>query len=350
MFNIIGSADPKYLAATDLLVGDMSNINYEFLLFNRPIVLLANKWIKRNFPDIGPKIDQENLKVTIEKSLQIPNDYEVSRRFWLERTISIKENSASQRYIDIILEQSGIVNPEFIFVWGDAVRKTNIEPLVNEVISRGLQYLFIKNKREVKYNDKNSVIIVAAHYIDLWPDVPGYKVHIDHDLKGVATANIKYAVFEYKRNNYFPHINLHIVAGEAGDKRTKFVLGPLADRTVIGGYPKGDDLIRLNTLKNKKQVFKELGNKESNPLITYAPAGQIDFMKPGGSLNNNIIKEFEKLSSSGKYNVLVKIKYKKTAQFRVKQILKKTNIFQRKIIDNGSSWNFIYNQIINNAG
>jgi len=196
VFNIKGSADPKYLAATDLLVGDMSNINYEFLLFDRPIVLLANKWVKRNFPDIGPKTDLENLKDTIENSFRNPNDYEVSRRLWRERTISIEKNSASHRYIDVILKKAGIVNPEFIFVWGDAVRKTNLEPLVNEVISRGLHCLFIKKKREVTYNDKNSVIIVAAHYIDLWSDVPGFKVHIDHDLKGVASANIEYAKFE----------------------------------------------------------------------------------------------------------------------------------------------------------
>jgi len=46
MYNIIGSADAKYLAATDILIGDMSNINYEFLLFNKPIILIDNKSIK----------------------------------------------------------------------------------------------------------------------------------------------------------------------------------------------------------------------------------------------------------------------------------------------------------------
>jgi len=348
MFKIIGSADPKYLAATDLLVGDMSNINYEFLLFDRPIVLLANDWVKRNFPDIGPKTDLENLISTIEKSFRNPNEFEGSRNFWRKRSISIERNSASHRYIDIILKKCGIVNPEFIFIWGDAVRKTNLEPLVNEVISRGLHCSFIKKKREVTYNNKNNIIIVAAHYIDLWPDVPGFKVHIDHDLKGIATANIEYAIFEYKKDNYFPHIDLHITAGEAGAIRTKLVLGPLANRIVIGGYPKGDDLMRLNNSKNKKKVYQELEFEENLPLITYAPAGQIDFMKPGGSLNNDVIREFEKLSSLDKYNVLVKVKYNKTVQDSIKQILKKTNIHRRKIIDDGSTWNLIFNQIVNN--
>ena len=276
MFKIVGSAAPKYLAATDLLVGDMSNINYEFLLFDRPIVLLANDWVKRNFPDIGPKTDIENLISTIEKSFRNPNDFKDSRRLWREKTISIERNSASHRYIDIILKKSGIVNPEFIFIGGgDAVRKTNLEPLVNEVVSRGLPCLFIRKKHEVTFNNKNNLIIIAAHYIDLWPDIPGFKVHIDHDLKGIATANIEYAVMEYKRDNYFPHINLHITAGEAGTLRTKFVLGPLANRIVIGGYPKGDDFMKLNNCKNKKKVYATASIESETSQTTASPAGSI---------------------------------------------------------------------------
>ena len=55
MYVRIGSPDPKYLAATDVLIGDMSNINYEFLLLDRPIILIANNWLKDTFPDIGQK-------------------------------------------------------------------------------------------------------------------------------------------------------------------------------------------------------------------------------------------------------------------------------------------------------
>ena len=43
----VTSSDPKYIAAADILIGDMSDINYEYLLFNRPIILLANKWLKK---------------------------------------------------------------------------------------------------------------------------------------------------------------------------------------------------------------------------------------------------------------------------------------------------------------
>ena len=34
MFKVVSSPHPKYLAATDILIGDMSNINYEFLLLD----------------------------------------------------------------------------------------------------------------------------------------------------------------------------------------------------------------------------------------------------------------------------------------------------------------------------
>ena len=67
-FKIIHSPDEKYLAATDLLIGDMSDINYEFLIFNRPIILLANKWVKKNWPDIGYKLDEENSDEFLEKN------------------------------------------------------------------------------------------------------------------------------------------------------------------------------------------------------------------------------------------------------------------------------------------
>ena len=84
------------------------------------------------------------------------------------------------------------------------------------------------------------------------------------------------------------------------------------------------------------------------PLVIYTPAGQMDFMKPGGSLKPSVNREFEKFSALDKYNVLVKVKYNKTVQDSIKQILKKTNIHRRKIIDDGSTWNLIFNQIVNN--
>jgi len=59
---LIGSPALTYLAATDILIGDMSDVNYEFLLFDRPIIILANRWVNENFPDIGIKTDITGIR------------------------------------------------------------------------------------------------------------------------------------------------------------------------------------------------------------------------------------------------------------------------------------------------
>ena len=104
-------------------------------------------------------------------------------------------------------------------------------------------------------------------------------------------------------------IDLYITAGEIGSEFTKLVLGPNADRAVIGGYPKADELIRFNTERNRNAVFKELGFDTLKPLITYAPAAEESYKKPGGSLSPTVLKELQKLASENSYNILVKLKY-----------------------------------------
>lgn len=256
-YKLIGSSEPKYLAATDILIGDMSNTNYEFLLYDRPVILLANDWLRKNFPDIGIKTDLNGLPAGIERSLRDPDEFKEQRRNWLKKTIFKPDSPASKRYINIIIEKSGIVNPSMVFIHGnDPVRKTNLIPLVEEAKKRGIVNSFVAKVDQEA--EKDGTIYVAAHFIDLNIE-KGYKVHIDHDLKGVATANLKYAIWDYKRNSFFSHINLHITPGEAGDRRTKLVLGPFSNRTCIGGYPKGDHLLQLNTDENKKMLYKELG-------------------------------------------------------------------------------------------
>lgn len=81
-YKIIGSAEPKYLAVTDILIGDMSNVNYEFLFYDRPIILLANDWLRENFPDIGIKTDLYGLEEAIERSLKNPDEFKEPRKFW----------------------------------------------------------------------------------------------------------------------------------------------------------------------------------------------------------------------------------------------------------------------------
>ena len=303
----IGSAQPKYLAATDIFIGDMSNTNYEFLLFDRPVILLANQWLRKNFPDIGVKTDLTGLEDAIERSLGNPLEYREQREYWLQKTIYKPDGSSSKRCIDIMLEKSRINNPNFVFIHGGdrVVRKTNLEPLVKDAKKRGITTSFVS---AFKNRGQSDVIYVAAHVVDL--DISGgYKVHFDHDLRGEATTNIDWAINYYAKHDYFPLIDLHVAAGDVGDERTKAVLGPLSDRTVIAGYPKADDFIRLNTEENKKSVYRELGFDISKPLITYAPAAKESYMKPGGSLSKETINKLREIASRYDYNLLIKLKY-----------------------------------------
>ncbi|RJQ24789.1 hypothetical protein C4565_09265 [Candidatus Parcubacteria bacterium] len=345
MLKMLGSAEPKYLAATDILVGDMSNVNYEFLLYDRPIILLANSWVKNNFPDIGIKTDLTNLSKAVSRSLSFPDEYQQQRQMWLKRTIERPPGGPSKAIIDIILERAGIVDPIFVFMHGNnSVRKTNIRPLIEEVSNRKIAFATIGKKKQlmgvVKKSDPSS-ILVAAHFEDLWPDVPGYKVHIDHDLKGLATANLEYAFWDYARHHHFPHINLHITAGIAGDRRTKLVLGPFEDRTCIGGYPKADHFLQCNNLVNKRDVYQELGFSIDKPLVTYAPAGEKSFMKPGGSLSKETLQHFTALAGNEDFHVLLKFKYKQSLIFQAKQVAKKAYPFRRVINDFGRKWAII---------
>ncbi len=310
-FSIIGGADAKYLAATDILIGDMSNVNYEFLLYDRPVILLANDWVRNHFPEIGIKTDLHGLEAAIYRSLDNPREFEQKRDLWLKRTIhKPHQKGASKRYIDIMLENSGYQNPYFVLVHGnDTVRKTNIIPLAGELDLRNFNYIIADKLDQEIISRNKEVIVVAAHFKDLNDNLNGFNVHIDHDLKGKATANISYAIKDYKNNGYFPQINLHITPGEVGDRRTKYVLGPNSDRTVIGGYPKADDLLRLDNFQNKAEVYKELGFDLGIPLITYAPAGERSYMKPGGSLSEDVLVFLEDLSQKAIFHTLVKKKY-----------------------------------------
>jgi len=320
-FVFIGSSDPRFLCATDLLIGDMSDINYEFLLFDRPIILIANDWLEKNFPNIGMKTNLERLKDDILVSLHDKTLYQAERKKLLDYTISITDEKASKRYIDIMIQRSGIENPEFIFNDGNnEVRKTNLIPLYNEVKKRETfgnlivsipEGMSVENAKDylTQVHEPKKIILVGAHFRDLPEDLPGYKVHIDHALKGKGTTNLQINYKEYEEKNHHPHIDLHICAGKAGENRTKWLLQQYTDRTAIGGYPKGDDLLRLNTKENKNAVYEELGLEKGIPLITYAPAGELSDMKPGGSLCAEVINKLKEISIHIEAHIFVKLKY-----------------------------------------
>jgi hypothetical protein len=302
----IGSADPKYLSATDILIGDMSDTNYEFLLFDRPIIQLANEWLRENFPDIGIKTDLEGLEDAIYRSIEYPDEFREQREYWLAKTIHQPDGHSARRVLDTITQHSGIAVPKFVFIHGDnSVRKTNLDPLMREAMQAKINADCVTRVDHTQ--DPTDTIFVAAHFADL--DIPGgYKVHLDHGLKGQGTANVEMSFRDYQNNDFFPHINLHITAGEVGQERTQWLIGPHSDRAVIGGYPKADDLLCLNTESNKQQVYAELRLERDGLLITYAPAGRESYEKPGGSYRLDVIHKLKEIAARSEHNFLVKLK------------------------------------------
>jgi CDP-glycerol glycerophosphotransferase (TagB/SpsB family) len=351
-FAILGSAEPKYLAATDILIGDMSNINYEFLLFNRPVILLANDWIKKYFPDFGIKASIDDMEEAILRSIKNPNEFEKERKFWLDIAISNPENGASKKYIDIALEKSKFKNPRFVLLDGNnAVRKTNLDPLFNELKRRKLDVIMTAKLKDIKKRYEETIFI-GAHFDDLKKINYGYRIHIDHDLKAPSTANLAQAVKDYKNNKYFDNIQLHITTGTGGKQRTQFVLGKNKDRVVVGGYAKADDLISSNHPGIKAEICKELGFDVNKPLVTYAPAGPKKYMKPGGSYSETVLRKLKAMSESHPdFNLLVKIKYKKGAPISelINKQMKKAYSTYRTIrySDGGKEWEIIINNILN---
>lgn len=302
----ISSPHPKYLSSTDILIGDMSDINYEFLLLDKPLILLANDWVHNNWPDIGIKTNIDGIHDSIIESINKPNKYSSLRKIWLNKTIHKPYENASMRILDKVIKLSKFISPIIVIVDGNSeVRRSNLMPLYNEALERNLKVIYQNLPKKI--NNSNEVIYFGVHFEDLIIQT-GFKVHLDHGLKGKGAANVQLSIKDYKKHNYFPLIDLHITAGSVGDKRTKMQLGPNHKRTQIGGYPKADIINSLNNYKTRNNVCKELGFNPEYPIITYAPAGPLSNEKPGGSLNSNVLTKLEEISNFNKYNILIKLK------------------------------------------
>ena len=321
----VSSPDPKYLSSTDILIGDMSDINYEFLLLDKPLILLANEWIHNNWPDIGVKTNINGLNDAIIESNNNPNKYSSSRKIWLNKTIYQPYENASLRILDKVIKLSKFRNPILVIVDGNSeVRRSNLISLYNEALSRNMKVIYQNFPKKI--NISNEVIYLAVHFEDLIIK-SGFNVHLDHGLKGKGAANVQLSIEDYKKNNYFPLIDLHITAGSVGDERTKMQLGPNHHRTWIGGYPKADTINFSNTKTNRNIVCTELGFNPEFPIITYASTGPLSDEKPGGSLNPNVLAELKRISEYNNYNVLIKLKNSKKSFFKKLNgfVLKKIN-------------------------
>jgi len=304
------SSDPKYLAGTDILIGDMSDINYEFLLFNRPIILLANNWLKINFPDIGIKTDLNGLPNAIDRCIKCPDEFEYNRKYWLKKTINKPFKNGSKLILDIIIKKAGLDDPVIILIHGNSsVRKTNLKSIYEEGLKNNYN---IEMTGSIKNKSSSNIIYVAVHFEDLKGIQDGFKVHLDHGLKGRGSDNVEFSSMDYKKNNYFPNIDIHITAGEEGFKRTKnHLLGPNKKRAIIGGYPKSQLLLKLNNMQNRLDVCNELNFNSDKLIVTYAPSGPLSDKKPGGSLSYKVLNTMNRISKNGDYNILVKLKNNK---------------------------------------
>ena len=315
----IGSPDPRFLAATDILIGDMSDINYEFLLFNRPVILLANDWLIRNFPDIGIKTDINGLEDAIRQSISNPKEFSEKRKYWLRRTIHRPGENSSSRVIDAILEHSLLKKPFIVILHGNSeVLKTHLEPLYMILKKRKIDCEYIDRYAENILNGKVNYIFISAHN-KLLNNIPfGYKVHIDHGVKGTGTTDLKELIIQYRKMNYCPNIDLHVTEGLVSFKKTKRILGPYSDRAILVGYPKSDVLLKLNGIKNKISVCKEFGFDSNKLLVTYAPAGKYSYpFKQGASLSNEVIKRLIDISfNNDNINILIKLKHPPLSFFK----------------------------------
>jgi len=325
-YKIIGSPNPKYLAATDVLIGDMSDINYEFLLFDRPIILLANKWLRKNFPDIGIKTDLNNLEFAIERSIANPKEFSEKRRYWLNKTMYKPDSNSSSRVIDAILKYSKISNPFIILIHGNnEVLKTHLDSLYRVIKEKNIEVDYIDFFNSDLYSNESNLICISASNSLLKDILYGYRVHIDHGVKGLGTTDLNGLIKQYKNVNYFPMVDLHVTEGEVSYKKTKIILGPYSDRVIMVGYPKSDTLLDLGKKKVKISVCKELGFNPEKILVTYAPAGKYSYpFKQGASLTNKVIEKMYSIGNKSEYNILIKLKYPKRSFFvRISNKLKK---------------------------
>lgn len=309
-FKKIASSDPRYLAATDILIGDMSDINYEFLLFDRPVILLANQWLRDNFPDIGIKTDLNSLDASIRRSIDNPCEFAAQRRLWLDKTIYNPDGNSTRRVIDEILRRTNIKNPHFYLVHGKSdVLRTHLEPFLKCFEQLSIKGEYWDGTSAKSFLDKDNTIWISANNSFLKALPNGFKVHIDHGVKGIGVTDFERQIEQYKEKEHFPFVNLHITEGQVSFEKTKMLLGPYSDRVVMVGYPKSDTLLRLNNKETKKVVFKELSLNPRKILVTYAPAGKHSFpFKQGASLCLKAIRKLKMLAKNQDYNILVKIK------------------------------------------
>jgi hypothetical protein len=328
MFKIVGKSEPNILCITDYLIGDMSDINYEFLLLNRPILLLSNVWLDKNFPSLGLRISNVyGLSEALDKIIQ-KDEFSGQRKKYINQAFAVTDVSNADVTLQTMLSSSQIDNPILaIHHKNNIIYKSNLLPLINS--ARKLNIEVVENQRL----DAPNVLNIGAHFGCLLDPViaKNYCIHLDHGLKGEGTANVEISKRDYLKNNFFPSVNLHVTAGQMGQIRTEKLLGPMKGRAKIGAYPKATSIIEGASPRNRKDAFKAFGLNPDLPVITYAPAGEESYEKPGGSLSKSIISELKNFEKFNNVNVVIKFKYPFFLQRKLLSSVRKkfNNVFLR---------------------
>jgi hypothetical protein len=229
----------------------------------------------------------------------------------------------------VIIEKSGITNPYILFIHGDNdVSKVHLDPLFSAAREKCFSCGFAGYFDEKTHASQKDLLIVSTHNNILDDIKYGYRIHIDHSVKGKGVTDFNSLCLLYKEKEYYKNTDLQVTEGEISFENTKLLMGPLKDRVIMAGYPKSDTLLKYNTAENKEQVYRELGLKNDRILITYAPTGKYRYpFKQGASLSKEMLNHLKIIAKTNDYNILVKLRSKETLYEKMSKIV---NRFFRK--------------------
>jgi CDP-glycerol glycerophosphotransferase (TagB/SpsB family) len=200
----------------------------------------------------------------------------------------------------------------------------HLEPVYEEIRRRGIKAEFVSSFVEEKYAKIPGLICISTHNEILDKIKFGYKVHIDHSVKGKGVTYFEGLADIYRARDYYKGTDLQITEGVESFENTKKLMGPLKERVVMAGYPKSDTLIKFNTGENKNNIYEELGFDIDKILITYAPTGKYRYpFKQGASLSGRVLKCLKDIAKKNNYNLLIKLRSREPSYLKINKILKR---------------------------
>jgi hypothetical protein len=314
---------PYWLAKADIFVGDMSDLTYEALILDIPILQFENKWIKDNFPVVGERFKTGSelyQKLSAMMSQEIPIGTSLKYSNIIDNVIDCPSNSEGR----ILTELSSTfslpnVNFEFHHL-NNHIYKEILFPILDQIKKYYPKYTVIDTTRSTKLinkpNFRNVSLICHVETSHILKN-DDYIIHIGHGLKGDGTAFLGKSIELYRSNNHFIKIDKFYVAGKMGKDRLTNVLGVGCDRISIVGYAKITKLIQS---RRKLQKRKRVSDKIT---ILYGPAGIREPDKPGGSVTISLLYNLIKVGLKPNVCVVIKVKSYKHFARQIINLLRK---------------------------